>query len=134
MAQQPTESIPKKIKFDYIKSNLFRTAHADGAWAGTNGYQNLVLSFFSERTPIPTQTVHPLTEESSLGDEILAERKSRDAVVREVEIAISMSLDVAKSLSTLLTSQIRMIEAAKADGSKLLQKNTELERSPEPTE
>jgi hypothetical protein len=36
---------PKKIKFDYIKANLFRTARADGAWAGTNGIADIILSF-----------------------------------------------------------------------------------------
>jgi hypothetical protein len=109
----PNKPVPEKIKFDYIKGNLFRTARADGAWAGTNGFSDLVLSFYSERTPIPKQTVHRLTEQHTLGDEILEERVSRDAVVREVEISVSMSLDVAKALSTLLSQQIENIEAAK---------------------
>jgi hypothetical protein len=103
-----------KIKFDYIKSNLFRTTRADGAWAGTNGFSDLVLSFYSERTPIPKQTVHRLVEQHTLGEEILEDRIMRDAVVREVEICVSMSLDIAKALRTLLNNQIEAIEASKA--------------------
>src|SRR5580704_6084104 len=109
----PNRPVTEKIKFDYIKGNLFRTTRADGAWAGTNGFSDLVLSFYSERTPIPKQTVHRLTEQHTLGDEILEERITRDAVVREVEISVSMSLDVAKALGTLLNRQIEAIEAAK---------------------
>jgi hypothetical protein len=109
----PNKSGPSKIKFDYIKANFFRTARADGAWAGTNGYSDLVLSFYSERTPIPKTTVHHLTEQHTLGDEILAERVTRDSVVREVEISVSMSLDVAKSLRDLIDRQVQAMETGK---------------------
>lgn len=113
----PAKSVPDKIRFDYIKGNFFRTARADGAWAGTNGYSDLVISFFSERTPIPQQTVHPLTDQHTLGDEILAERRVRDTIIRELEICLSMNLDVAKSLMSLLKRQIDVLEAG-TSGSK----------------
>jgi len=112
ISSSPNKRAPQKLKFDYIKGNLFRTARADGAWAGTNGFSDLVLSFYSERTPIPKQTVHLLTDQHGLGEEILEERITRDAVVREVEISVSMSLDVAKALGILLNKQIEAIEAS----------------------
>jgi hypothetical protein len=114
---------PQKIKFDYIKGNFFRTARADGAWAGTNGYQDIILSFYSERTPIPKQTVHPISEQNLLGEEILSERITRDAVVREVEICLSMNLDVARALQKLLEKQVEAIEAAKAAAGKPIRKS-----------
>src|SRR6266849_1117406 len=104
--------LPEKIKFDYIKGNFFRTARADGAWAGTNGFSDLVLSFYSERTPIPRQTVHSLIDQHTLGEEIVSERITRDAIVREIEVCLSMSLSVAKSLRYLLDKQIEAIEAS----------------------
>ena len=113
---------PTKIKFDYVKGNLFRTARADGAWAGTNGFADLVLSFYSERTPIPKQTVHLVTDEHDLGDEILTERIVRDSMIREVEISVSMSLDVAKSLRNLIDRQIRVLETAKATQKEITEK------------
>jgi len=109
-----SESPPTTIKFDYIKGNFFRTARVDGALAGTNGYADLVLSVFSERTPIPTQTVHVMTDLHKLGEELVAERKGRNAVIREVEICLSMSLDTAKNLSDLINRQVRAIESGKA--------------------
>lgn len=100
----------KKIKFDYIKSNYFRTARADGAVGGLNGHGDIVLSFFSERPPIPKTAVHILTDKQ-LGDELLDERVQRDAVVREVEVCLSMNLNVAKALRSLIDKQIEQMEA-----------------------
>jgi hypothetical protein len=110
MSESPSET----ISFDYIKGNFFRTARADGAWAGTNGFSDVVLNFYSERTPIPTQTVHRMGPGHTLGDEIVEQRASRGGMVREVEVSISMNIDVAKSLKSLLEKHIMAIEIAKA--------------------
>ncbi len=104
----------EKIKFDYVKGQFFRTARADGAWAGSNGFLDLILSFYSERTPIPKQTVHRVMEGRQLGDEILSERVMRDAIIREVEISVSMSLDVAKSLRDLISRHVTALEEARS--------------------
>ena len=109
-----SDSLPQTISFDYIKGNFFRTARADGAWAGTNGFSDVVLNFYSERTPIPKQTVHSLIDGHTLGDEIVEQRAAREGMIREVEISVSMNLDVAKSLKQLLEKHIMAIEAAKA--------------------
>lgn len=105
---------PSTIQFDYIKGNFFRTARADGAWAGTNGFSDVVLNFYSERTPIPKQTVYYLRDGHTLADEIPERRISREGMIREVEISVSMNLEVAKSLQQLLERHIKAIETAKA--------------------
>ena len=111
MSESPT--VPRKIKFDYIKSNFFRTARADGAWCGVNGFSDITLAFYSERSAIPRQMVFAVTDQHGLGEEILAERIGRDSVVREVEICVSMTLDVARSLCVLIEKQIQAVETAK---------------------
>lgn len=115
MSIQP---VPRKIKFAYIKGNFFRTARAHGAWAGTNGFSDLVLSFYSERTPIPRETVHPILADDVLGEEIVSERKVRNQIVREVEFSVSMSLEVARSLKDLLAKQIDALESIKSQAQK----------------
>lgn len=100
---------PAKVKFDYIKSNFFRTAKANGAVCGANGFGDVILNFFSERSPIPQRTVHNLSD-GRLGDEIAEERVGRDAVVREVEVSISMNIQVARSIVTALDQQIKILE------------------------
>jgi hypothetical protein len=103
------QPIKDRVNFDYIKSNLFRTARADGLVCGVNGFADIVLSFFSERTAIPKRAVHHLVN-GRLGDEIPDERVTRDAIVREVEISLSMNLAVAKATVKLLTDQIKNVE------------------------
>jgi len=111
MSDQP----PDKVKYDYIKSNLFRTARADGMWGGVNGFYDIVLNFYSERPPIPQRVVHPLTQQG-LGQELLEERVIRDAVVREVEISLSMTQETAKAVRDWLDERIKLIDEMKAKG------------------
>jgi hypothetical protein len=49
-------------------------------------------------------------ENNQLGEEIVAERVVRDAMVREVEISISMNLTVAKAVVRLLDANIKQLE------------------------
>jgi hypothetical protein len=103
---QPTQD---RVNFDYIKSNLFRAARADGVVCGVNGQADIVLNFFSERSAIPKRSVHKLIG-GRLGDEITEDRISRDAIVREVEISLSMNLAVANAFVKLLQAQIKNME------------------------
>src|ERR1700733_12478357 len=96
---------PTKIKFDYIKSNQFRSIHADGIWGGLNGHLNIVMAFFGERPAIPQQLVFPIDGEG-LGPELQDQRVIRDAVIRDVEVAVSMNVAVAKSLREWIDKQI----------------------------
>jgi hypothetical protein len=105
---------PSKIKFDYLKSGLFRTVKADGVYGGPNANRDLVMSFFSERSAIPKTTVHAVKPDGTLGDEIVSERVSRDAVIREIEVCVSMSLATAKVFHTWLDERIRIMEGFKA--------------------
>ena len=102
-------SSDQTLAFDYIKSNYFRTARADGVWGGPNGHLDLVMAFYSERSAIPQHIVH-VFDGDRLGDEIKERRVSRDAVVREVEFCASMSLSVAKGFRDWLDANIKAIE------------------------
>jgi hypothetical protein len=55
-----------------------------------------------------------LTDAHTLGEEFLSERAIRDAVVREIEICLSMNLENAKALRDLITRQVEAIESGKA--------------------
>lgn len=101
-----------KIQFDFIKSSLFRTARVDGIWGSINGYYDLILNFYSERPPIPQRVVHSFSERG-VGDELPAERVIREAIVREVEISLSMNVHVAKLVRDWLDQRIKYIEEAK---------------------
>ncbi len=104
------ETNTKQINFRYIKSNHFRVVHADGVWGGLTPQLNLFLAAYNERQPIPDQVSHIITDEGNLGEEIIDNRVVSEAIIRELDTGIIMSLPVAKALATWLTKLIDQVE------------------------
>jgi hypothetical protein len=108
MPDEP-KSLPSSFNFDYLKGNQFRVIHADGAFFALTA-QGLTVSFFSERQPIPRRVVHKVNRDGTLGEEIQEERVVRDAMIRDVDVAVTMNIDTAKRLSQTLIEMIRKFE------------------------
>lgn len=108
----PNEN-PEKVRFEYIKSSLFRMIHADGAYGGVTPRLGVFLSFFSERPPIPKVLVHHIKPDGTVGEEIKEEREGRKGIIREAEFGVVLDLDVAKSLTAWLQQKIDEIESIK---------------------
>ena len=106
--------VPPKIRFEYIKSQLFRVIHVDGAFGGMTPRGQLFISLFSERYPIPTAMIHAVTPSGRLGEELRSEREERKGIVREVEVGLQFELEVAKSFVTWLQTKIEEAEKKKA--------------------
>jgi hypothetical protein len=112
MVDIPPKESPKTVNFDYIKTNNYHVAHADGAFiAGASS--GLTISFYSERQPIPRRVVHTMAN-YELGEELPEQRVVRDALVRDVEVSFAMSLDVAKRVHEVLGEIITKLEDAHA--------------------
>src|SRR5438874_1780807 len=94
------------VRFDYIKSNLFRVIHADGVVGGLTPRLDIHMDFWSERFPIPQRVVHTLTDDGTLGEELKTERLTREGIVREVEAGVVLDLEVAKAFREWLTDRI----------------------------
>lgn len=103
------------IKFDYIKSNSFRVIHVDGFHGGPSPRPGVQVCAFSERWPIPQQTIHSMDASGMVSGEIKEQRVSRDAIVREVEFEMMMSVDVARSLRDFLSQKLASIDQKTAD-------------------
>lgn len=102
--------IPKRIKFDYLKSNYHREILVEGAHGGLTPKGHLQMSVFNERRPIPKQTVHPVTEDGTIGLEILDERLSRDSIIRSVEATLLMDIPTAKIIYEWLRKHIEIAD------------------------
>lgn len=108
---------PNTLRFHYIKGTDFRTFHADGVFGGPapSGKQ-LNLSFYAERLPIPTETVHRLVQDPGgqvrLGEEMSDLRQSREGLIRELQCNIVMPLSAAKLLRDWLQTNIKLLEDA----------------------
>ena len=94
-----------QVGFDYIKSTQFRVAHVDGGIGGITPSGLLHFAVFSERPAIPKHTVH-LIEDGRLGAELPQLKVSRGTVVRELEVDLIMSLQVATGIRDWLDQQI----------------------------
>lgn len=107
-----SDKLPPELTFDYIKSNFHHVVHCDGVWGGVTPRASIIMSFWSERPPIPQQVTYEVAAGGKLGDEIKPKRKGRDAIVREVEVSVLMNLGTAKSLLTWLQDKVSAVEAA----------------------
>ena len=106
---------PQEVSFHYIKSNLFRVVHVDGAIGGASPRGLIQINFYSERQPIPKQTVHALVDDK-LGEEIRERRISRDGIVREIEVGAMLDLNGAMSLYVWLEEHIKILQSVKSEG------------------
>ena len=96
-----------RLTFDYVKSSLFRTIHADGVVGSITPASNIYIAFFNERFAIPQQLVFEIQPDGEIGDEILESRRSRDSVLREMEVGVTMSIDAAEFLLESLQEIIK---------------------------
>lgn len=114
--EQQDQSPPlKEIRFNYIKSNLFRMVRVDAIWAGITPNLDIHVNLCSERYPIPQQTLHKIEPDGSLGEEIIEARISLEGIEREIEVGAVMDISTAKSLIELLQDLVEQIEKVKED-------------------
>jgi hypothetical protein len=106
MPKQQKTKVPKRISFQYIKSNFFRVIHADGFHGGLSSNLDIHMAVYSERKPIPQEVVHVLTDEGVLGEEDLNARKARSGLLREVDADIVVDLNTARSVVRWLQERI----------------------------
>ena len=98
-----------RVAFDYIKSQHFRAIRADGAVGGVTPTGNIHLALYSERHPIPRRVVHQV-HDRRLGAVLPNETVSRDAIVREMDVDVFLSIDVARNLHRWLGEKIKESE------------------------
>jgi hypothetical protein len=99
---------PSSIQFHYIKSNLFRVIHSEGAMGGLTPNRQIFVSLFNERAAMPKMIEFAVSPEGQLGNEI--NREGKAGIVRELEIGVLMSPDAAKNLAEFLLGHVKLIE------------------------
>jgi hypothetical protein len=96
------------VRFHYLKSNAYRVIHVDGIVGGQTPTGLLHFSFYTERLPIPTLVEHAATDlgggQMRLGKEI--RREGKDGIVRDVEVGVIMTVDMAMKLRGWLDDKI----------------------------
>ena len=111
-----------KVKFHYLKSHGFRVIHVDGLFGGITPTGDIYASLFSQRPPIPTLTVQTIKENGELGEEVASERVSKDGIVRELEIGVTMRPEVAQSIIKWLQDKVAEFNQLKENAEKTTSK------------
>jgi len=108
-----SEEMPTSVPFHYIKSNLFRVIHTDGAVGNIAPSGLIFVGLYSERSAIPQMMVHDVTETGQVGPERLSERLSKNGIVREVEVGATMSVETAITFVAWLQEKIDLLQKIK---------------------
>lgn len=105
----------QRVRFNYIKSNFFRSVHVDGAFGGLSPNGNIHCSVFNERMPIPQTTDHTISEDGTVSSP--TEFEGKTGIVREIDVDLVLSIPVARELIDWLNLRIKEFEvAAKRSG------------------
>ena len=114
-------TIPEQVKFHYLKAAHFRTIHADGVIGNVTPSGHVHMAMYSERPAIPREMVHKINPDGTLGEIIQEQTVAREGIVREMEVDVLMSVDVAKSIKNWLDEQFEKVEQRK----QLINQNSE---------
>src|SRR5215472_11547845 len=99
------------VRFAFEKSNTFRLVHADGCWGRIDPRGLVRLSFFNECAPLPSQVTQKIGPDGNWMEDSMKLSFSPDAnIVREIEVDIVMSLDVARLVFNNLAAFIKVAE------------------------
>ncbi len=69
------------------------------------------MTFFNERAPIPKKLVLNVNEQGVIMSEDMAQRESKEGVVREMEIDVIFSLQAALEFYKTLGENLKVIQA-----------------------
>ncbi len=105
-----------EVTLQYTKSVLCRVIHVDGAWGGITPQGAIQMDLYSQKHEVPASTTYDVLEEgpSSQRSNLKEKRTVNRGFVREVEVEVIMSPEVARTLKTWLEERLAMLEAAQA--------------------
>lgn len=104
------DSSSSKVRIEYKKSHSFRVIHADGAYGGTSPRLNLFVAFYSERFPLPNVLTYETSISGAPAIEVSSERESKEGIIREMEVGVTLDLNAAKGFLSWLTEQVSELE------------------------
>jgi hypothetical protein len=92
----------------FVRGSLFRVVHASGVWYSGDSEQNLHLTFFNERSPIPEKLVLVLGPQGGVVGDVPEKRELKTGVVRELEVDVVLSQAAAEELYKTLGENLKL--------------------------
>jgi hypothetical protein len=112
-AAKSKEELEKPVRWIQVyqqKGNFFRVVHADGVWCSVSPAKLLHLTFYSERSPLPTKVYFPVNKAEIVMNEDVAKREVKKDWFREMEVDVVLTLQAAKNVREGLDNFIKIIE------------------------
>src|SRR5258708_38660681 len=89
-APSPAEAKPlSQAEFHFIRSPLFRSIPADGAWFGPDATGTIHLTFYNEHLPIPDKVIVNVDEKGMAVGE--PQHIGKEGMIRELEADVVMN-------------------------------------------
>lgn len=101
----------KSIKFNYYKTETYRSYYTDGVFGGITSKGKIYADFFIEKFTTPKSMQYEIIDDDKLGKEF--ERESAEGFSRQIECGVIMDVSFAKVLNRWLSEKIEEHEAIK---------------------
>lgn len=98
-----------RLRFRYEKGPDCRIIYANGAFGGPTPKGEIKFDLFTEVIMPPDSVVHAVQPDGKLGDE-LERQPAEPEIVRQIQVAVIMSLPEAKNFSLWLSKHIATLE------------------------
>ena len=109
----------RKATYLYSRASDYKVVAATGVYGGPTPSGHIRVEFFVDYASNPVKTVHAVTPEGRVGEELEREPTSR-SITREFQIGVVFTPDVAESLARWLQDKVAILRQAqeKAAGAK----------------
>lgn len=113
------DKLTSRIQLEYVKSNLFRVIHTDGAIADENPNGHIAITLFSQRFSVPEKILLNVNQEGRVISESFIidedEEKIDKKVIREVDVISIMDVDIARQLAFQILQETGGFEGDELD-------------------
>ena len=101
----------QEVAFHHVKSPDYKAIHASGIFGGFTPKGELFFELFHEQIAGAKQVIHSIREDGSLGEMIKREEKIAPKegtlhIERQMQVGVSMSLDVAESIAKWMLRRV----------------------------
>ena len=97
-------SAEQNVRFKFTKSPSYKDIHIDGIWGGVHPGGYIRMAVFKDLSHLPNVVEYDVSQDGRLGTEI--SRELPDGITREIEVDISMNLNVAILMRNWLNARI----------------------------
>ena len=96
--------IPKDVTFQYKISDNYVIYSIDGVHGGLNAQGDVIVSFFSERQPVPRREKYKIKRDGALEATPIEVERTSD-IIRNVNFGIALKPNAARSIGKWLVEK-----------------------------